>query len=285
LTAPNGPPGALHASISAYDYFPNYYSRDESLRKYSENWQAKNELKNEAVSKLKQEVLKGELKEERRLYANTFRIYRFVVNPRKAIIQDLKGWGRIFFPEGICSPGLSLLFTWEKGAYLLKDPGKIPGYFSRFQDPDVGQRFFILFFKLPEHHLEISDIGTGGGSDELSRLEIRKIPSLVDILFLGRDGNAPVRTAAAFSRAPGFSFLFLLTEHLRIIFQGFHILGTPEELDSEIGFHGGPVEFTIQGFQFCAGLCKQHKADLVFAQDRRQRLKVLILTVVISSRK
>ncbi|MFK1931363.1 pathogenicity island mobilization protein BfmB, partial [Bacteroides fragilis] len=74
----------------SYDYFPNYYSRDESLRKYSENWQAKNELKNEAVSKLKQEVLKGELKEERRLYANTFRIYRFVVNPRKAIIQELK---------------------------------------------------------------------------------------------------------------------------------------------------------------------------------------------------
>ena len=76
-----------------YDYFPNYYSRDESLRKYSENWQAKNELKNEAVSKLKQEVLKGELKEERRLYANTFRIYRFVVNPRKAIIQELKRLG------------------------------------------------------------------------------------------------------------------------------------------------------------------------------------------------
>lgn len=77
----------------SYDYFPNYYSRDESLRKYSENWQAKNELKNEAVSKLKQEVLKGELKEERRLYANTFRIYRFVVNPRKAIIQELKRLG------------------------------------------------------------------------------------------------------------------------------------------------------------------------------------------------
>ncbi|MCY6308807.1 mobilization protein, partial [Bacteroides fragilis] len=44
-------------------------------------------------SKLKQEVLKGELKEERRLYANTFRIYRFVVNPRKAIIQELKRLG------------------------------------------------------------------------------------------------------------------------------------------------------------------------------------------------
>lgn len=76
-----------------YDYFPNYYSRDESLRKYSEQWKVKNELKNEAVSKLKQELLKGELREERRLYANAFRFYRFVVNPKKAIIGELKRLG------------------------------------------------------------------------------------------------------------------------------------------------------------------------------------------------
>jgi hypothetical protein len=34
------------------------------LRKYSENWQAKNEQRNEMVSKLKQEILKGELKKK-----------------------------------------------------------------------------------------------------------------------------------------------------------------------------------------------------------------------------
>lgn len=76
-----------------YDYFPYYHSLDESLRKYSENWQLRNELKNQAVSQLKQEVLHGELKEERRLYTNTFRLYRFVVNPKKAIIRELKKMG------------------------------------------------------------------------------------------------------------------------------------------------------------------------------------------------
>ena len=35
----------------------------------------------------------GELKEERRLYTNTFRLYRFVVNPKKAIIRELKKMG------------------------------------------------------------------------------------------------------------------------------------------------------------------------------------------------
>lgn len=79
-----------------YDYFPYYHSRDESLRKYSKNWQVKNELENEAVSKLKQEVLRGELKEERRLYTNAFRLYRFVVNPKKAIIRELKRLGTDF---------------------------------------------------------------------------------------------------------------------------------------------------------------------------------------------
>ena len=44
-----------------YDYFPYYHSLDESLRKYSENWQLRNELKNQAVSQLKQEVLHGEI--------------------------------------------------------------------------------------------------------------------------------------------------------------------------------------------------------------------------------
>ena len=82
-----------------YDYFPYYHSLDESLRKYSENWQLRNELKNQAVSQLKQEVLHGELKEERRLYTNTFRLYRFVVNPKKAIIRELKKMGTDLLTE------------------------------------------------------------------------------------------------------------------------------------------------------------------------------------------
>lgn len=63
--------------------FPVLPSKDKKFRKYSENWQAENELKNEAVSKLKREILQGELKEERRMYTNTFRLYRFVVDPKK----------------------------------------------------------------------------------------------------------------------------------------------------------------------------------------------------------
>ena len=35
-------------------------------------------------------ILHGEFREERRLYMNVCRLYRFVVNPRKAIIQELK---------------------------------------------------------------------------------------------------------------------------------------------------------------------------------------------------
>jgi len=76
-----------------YGYFPYYHSKDKKFRKYSENWQAENELKNEAVSKLKREILQGELKEERRMYTNTFRLYRFVVDPKKAIIRELKRLG------------------------------------------------------------------------------------------------------------------------------------------------------------------------------------------------
>ena len=87
MTVPNGPRGAHHALTGSTIIL------DESLRKYSENWQLRNELKNQAVSQLKQEVLHGELKEERRLYTNTFRLYRFVVNPKKAIIRELKKMG------------------------------------------------------------------------------------------------------------------------------------------------------------------------------------------------
>ena len=76
-----------------YGYFPYCHSKDKEFRKYSENWHAENELKNEAVSKLKREILQGELKEERRMNTNTFRLYRFVVDPKKAIIRELKRLG------------------------------------------------------------------------------------------------------------------------------------------------------------------------------------------------
>ncbi|MFP5162555.1 mobilization protein, partial [Phocaeicola vulgatus] len=45
------------------------------------------------VSRIKREILHGEFREERRLYMNVCRLYRFVVNPRKAIIQELKRLG------------------------------------------------------------------------------------------------------------------------------------------------------------------------------------------------
>lgn len=76
-----------------YGYFPYCRSKDEGLKEYSREWKARNELRNETVSRIKREILHGELREERRLYMNICRLYRFVVNPRKAIIQELKRLG------------------------------------------------------------------------------------------------------------------------------------------------------------------------------------------------
>ena len=76
-----------------YGYFPYCRSKDEGLKEYSGEWKARNELRNETVSRIKREILHGEFKEERRLYMNVCRLYRFVVNPRKAIIQELERLG------------------------------------------------------------------------------------------------------------------------------------------------------------------------------------------------
>lgn len=76
-----------------YDYFPYCRSDNRELREYSENWRIRNEMRNEAVSKIKQELLHGELREERRMYMGVCRLYRFVVNPRKAIIRELERLG------------------------------------------------------------------------------------------------------------------------------------------------------------------------------------------------
>ena len=65
-----------------YGYFPYCRSKDEGLKEYSGEWKARNELRNETVSRIKREILHGEFKEERRLYMNVCRLYRFVVNPR-----------------------------------------------------------------------------------------------------------------------------------------------------------------------------------------------------------
>ena len=76
-----------------YGYFLYCRSKDEGLKEYSGEWKARNELRNETVSRIKREILHGEFKEERRLYMNVCRLYRFVVNPRKAIIQELERLG------------------------------------------------------------------------------------------------------------------------------------------------------------------------------------------------
>ena len=76
-----------------YGYFPYCRSKDEGLKEYSGEWKVRNELRNETVSRIKREILHGEFREERRLYMNVCRLYRFVVNPRKAIIQELKRLG------------------------------------------------------------------------------------------------------------------------------------------------------------------------------------------------
>ena len=72
---------------------PNIRGSLSNTYEYSGEWKARNELRNETVSRIKREILHGEFREERRLYMNVCRLYRFVVNPRKAIIQELERLG------------------------------------------------------------------------------------------------------------------------------------------------------------------------------------------------
>ena len=75
------------------------------------------------------------------------------------------------------------------------------------QGPNIGQGLLVPVVIHLQLYLEVADVGTRGGTDELPGFQIRKILSLIDVLFLGRYGHAPVRASPAFSRAAGSPFL------------------------------------------------------------------------------
>ena len=43
---------------------------------------------------MKWQLLHGELQQERKMYANMVRTYRFVINPKRALLAELKQVGR-----------------------------------------------------------------------------------------------------------------------------------------------------------------------------------------------
>ena len=63
---------------------------------------------------------------------------------------------------------------------------------ARLKDPNIGQGLLVPVVIHLQLYLEVADVGTRGGTDELPGFQIRKILSLIDVLFLGRYGHAPV---------------------------------------------------------------------------------------------
>lgn len=72
--------------VTDYNYFPYYvYNR----RLYNE-WKNNKQMQAAAMRELKQQLLQGELKNERKVINNSLRIYRFIVNPKLAFINEMK---------------------------------------------------------------------------------------------------------------------------------------------------------------------------------------------------
>lgn len=69
-----------------YNYLPYYvYNK----RDYEE-WKQRQQMQVIAMRELKQQLLQGELKNERKVFNNSLRIYRFIVNPKRAFINEMK---------------------------------------------------------------------------------------------------------------------------------------------------------------------------------------------------
>ena len=54
----------------------------------------RNRIQNKAVSGMKWQLLHGELQQERKMYANMVRTYRFIINQKRALLAELKQVGR-----------------------------------------------------------------------------------------------------------------------------------------------------------------------------------------------
>lgn len=61
---------------------------------FGQRWSMRNRIQNKAVSSMKWQLLHGELQQERKMYANMVRTYRFIINPKRALLAELKQVGR-----------------------------------------------------------------------------------------------------------------------------------------------------------------------------------------------
>lgn len=76
------------ATRFADDY--NYLPYDVYNKREYEEWRQRQQMQAVAVRELKQQLLQGELRIERKVLNNTLRIYRFIVNPKMAFINEMK---------------------------------------------------------------------------------------------------------------------------------------------------------------------------------------------------
>ena len=76
------------ATRFAYDY--NYYPYYVYNKREYDEWKYRKQMQAAAMRELKQQLLQGELKNERKVLNNSLRIYRFVVNPKRACISEMK---------------------------------------------------------------------------------------------------------------------------------------------------------------------------------------------------
>lgn len=69
-----------------YNYLPYYV---HNKRDYEE-WKQRQQMQAIAMRELKQQLLQGELKNERKVLNSTLRLYRFIVNPKMAFLNEMK---------------------------------------------------------------------------------------------------------------------------------------------------------------------------------------------------
>lgn len=69
-----------------YNYLPYYVHN----KKDYEEWKQRQQMQAIAMRELKQQLLQGELRNERKVLNNTLRIYRFIVNPKMAFLNEMK---------------------------------------------------------------------------------------------------------------------------------------------------------------------------------------------------
>ncbi len=72
--------------VDDYNYLPYYVYNKKDF----EEWKQKQQMRAIAMRELKQQLLQGELRTERKVLNNTLRLYRFIINPKVAFKNEAK---------------------------------------------------------------------------------------------------------------------------------------------------------------------------------------------------